>query len=79
MINLSVQDSIDGKGKVTELRAAIGQEFSYYKSGTGRAKLMAVHEDGNQCTVQEVKAHGREPKIMKVTAPSWLIWNCMFF
>ena len=79
MINLSVQDSIDGKGKVTELRAAIGQEFSYYKSSTGRAKLTAVHEDGNQCTVQEVKAHGREPKCTKLTAPSWLIWNCMFF
>ena len=79
MIALSVQDAADGKGKVAELRSAIGQSFGYNKSTTSRAKLLAVSADGNICTIKEVEAYNRKPKRAKYTAPSWLIWNAIFY
>lgn len=84
MTNLSVQDRIDGKGKVAELVAAIGQEFSDNRSSTCRSILLSVSADGNTCEVQEV-AHTssflshRSPRVGVKQVPSWLVWNSMFF
>lgn len=84
MTNLSVQDRIDGKGKVAELVAAIGQEFSFNHSSTCRAVLLGVSANGNTCEIQEVAntssflSHRKpDPQVKQV--PSWLIWNSMFF
>jgi hypothetical protein len=81
MINLSVQDQVDGKGKIAELRGAIGQEFSDNRSSTSRSRLVAVSVDGNTCTVEEVRSeyNKREPKFGHKTQPSWLTWNSMFY
>jgi hypothetical protein len=80
MIALSVQDAADGKGKVAELRSAIGTKFGFYKSSTGIAKLISVSEDGNTCVVQDIESAYRKPKrVMLRTAPSWLIWNALFY
>lgn len=80
MIALSVQDAADGKGKVAELRSAIGTKFGFYKSSTGRSKLISVSEDGNTCIVQDTESDYRKPsRVMLRTAPSWLIWNALFY
>lgn len=80
MIGLSVQDAADGKGKVAELRSAIGTKFGFYKSSTGHAKLISVSADGNSCVVQDVASAYRKPKrVMLRTVPSWLIWNAIFY
>lgn len=80
MIALSVQDAADGKGKVAELRSAIGTRFGFYKSSTGYAKLISVSADGNSCVVQDVASAYRKPKrVMLRTVPSWLIWNALFY
>lgn len=80
MIGLSVQDAADGKGKVAELRSAIGTKFGFYKSSTGHSKLISVSADGNSCVVQDVASAYRKPKrVMLRTVPSWLIWNALFY
>ena len=80
MIALSIQDAADGKGKAAELRSAIGTKFGFYKSGTGQSKLISVSEDGNTCVVQDVESAYRKPKRVTLrTAPSWLIWNAIFY
>jgi hypothetical protein len=81
MINLSVQDQVDGLNKVSDLRGAIGQEFSDNRSSTSRSRLIAVSDDGNTCTVEEVRSeyNKREPKVGYKTQPSWLTWNSMFY
>lgn len=80
MIGLSVQDAADGKGKVAELRSAIGTKFGFYKSSTGHSKLISVSADGNSCVVQDVASAYRKPKrVMLRTVPSWLIWNAIFY
>lgn len=80
MINLSVQDRIDGKGKVAELRSAVGSAFGYRKSSTGRAMLISVSADGDSCVVQDTASDHRKPsRVVRRTAPSWLIWNALFY
>jgi hypothetical protein len=79
MINLSVQDRVDGKGKVAELVAAIGQSFYDNHSSTGRSVLVGVSADGNVCDVKEVANRDRKPKVGVKKSPSWLIWNSMFY
>lgn len=80
MIALSVQDAMDGKGKVAELRTAIGESFAFGKSSTGRGKLIHVSDDGNTCIVQDVESSYCKPSRIKLrTVPSWLIWNKLFF
>jgi|TARA_B110000438_G_scaffold176372_1_gene168531 hypothetical protein len=64
MLDLSVQDYYDGKGKIDELRSAIGENY------LGNNTLLDVSEDGNRCIVI------RDDK--KVSEPSWLTWNRMF-
>jgi len=65
MINLSVCDKIDGLGKIDELRNAIGTDYC------GDNTLVSVSEDGDRCIV----LRGAQ----KVSEPSWLTWNRMFF
>lgn len=84
MINLSVQDRVDGKGKIAELIAAIGTEFCDNRSSTCRSILLGVSGNGNVCEVHEVAntssylSH-RKPRAGVKQVPSWLVWNSMFF
>lgn len=79
MIDLSIVDVVDGSSKVSELRNAIGKEFSDNHSSTGRSVLLSVEANGNVCVTQEVEAYGRKPKAGTKRVPSWLTWNAMFF
>lgn len=65
MINLSVSDQYDGLGKIDELRSAVGTDYC------GDNQLVSVSKDGNRCIV----LRGTQ----KVSEPSWLTWNRMFF
>jgi hypothetical protein len=65
MINLSVSDPIDGFDKIGELRSAVGTDYC------GDNQLVSVSKDGNRCIV----LRGTQ----KVSEPSWLTWNRMFF
>ena len=82
MINLSVSDSIDGLGKIDELRNAVGTDYC------GDNTLVSVSEDGNRCTVSRNVVHdyinivGKPSSVVStklVNEPSWLTWNRMFF
>ena len=75
MINLSVSDSIDGLGKIDELRNAIGTDYC------GDNPLVSVSKDGNRCTVRRtvVLAPSNVISTKLVNEPSWLTWNRMFF
>ena len=81
MINLSVCDKIDGLGKIDELRNAVGTECP----NTGGV-LLSVSEDGNRCVVErkvwDYTGGSNTLSIVrtkKVSEPSWLTWNKMFF
>ena len=81
MINLSVSDSIDGLGKIDELRNAVGTECP----NTGGV-LLSVSEDGDRCVVErkvwDYTGGSNTLSIVrtkKVSEPSWLTWNKMFF
>lgn len=79
MINLSVQDSIDGNGKINELRSMIGETFSDNTSSTLNSKLLKVSGCGNICMVIEVESeyNKKVPSNKLKTQPSWLVWNAM--
>jgi hypothetical protein len=81
MINLSVQDSIDGLGKIQMLREAIGKNFSDNYSSTSRSELVSVSKCGNVCYTKEVKGEysKNEPKPGLKKEPSWLTWNGLFY
>lgn len=68
MINLSIQDKLDGKSKINDLRGAVG---TVYGEGKWATKLISVSADGNTCVVEE---QGK-----RKTQPSWLTWNRFFF
>ena len=70
MINLSVSDSIDGLGKIDELRNAVGTDYC------GDNQLVSVSKCGNRCTVRRTVIGGHSKLINE---PSWLTWNRMFF
>lgn len=65
MINLSISDPIDGMNKIGELRSSIGKDYC------GNNKLLSVSKDGNRCIVLRDG--------VKISEPSWLTWNRMFF
>ena len=72
MINLSVSDQYDGLGKIDELRSAVGTDYC------GDNQLVSVSKDGNRCIVLKRDVTNRcEP--YKVSEPSWLTWNRMFY
>ena len=80
MINLSVSDPIDGKDKIGELRGSIGKDYC------GNNKLLSVSKDGNRCIVLRnvwdyTGANGKLSivRTKKVSEPSWLTWNRMFY
>jgi hypothetical protein len=81
MIDLSVQDRIDGLGKVEDLRGAIGQTYSDNWSSTGRSRLEGVSRCGNFTWSREVRSewNTREPAPGLVKRPSWLTWNGLFY
>ena len=65
MINLSISDPIDGMDKIGELRGSIGNDYC------GNNQLLSVSKDGNRCIVLRDG--------VRVSEPSWLTWNRMFF
>ena len=65
MINLSIQDEMDGSGKVNELRNAVGTSYC------DNTKLISVSLDGNTCLIEE--------KGKRLKKPSWLTWNTFFY
>ena len=81
MVDLSVQDEFDGKGKVDELRSAIGKSFSDNRSSTFNSRLVEVSECGDRAYTEEVKGEysNRVPKSGIKSQPSWLVWNGMFY
>ncbi len=81
MVNLSIQDSIDGLNKVQMLKEAIGKEFSNNYSSTNRSILVDVSECGNICYTMEVMSEysKNEPKLGIKQIPSWLVWNGLFY
>jgi hypothetical protein len=81
MVNLSIQDSIDGHNKVQMLKDAIGKEFSDNHSSTHRSILVNVSECGNVCYTMEVMSEysKNEPKLGIRQQPSWLTWNGLFY
>ncbi len=78
MVNLSVQDSIDSKDKINELREAVGKEFSDNHSPTLSSVLLSVSKCGNICFTMSVDAYGKKGGLKK-KEPSWLTWNSMFY
>ena len=81
MVNLSIQDSIDGLNKVQMLKEAIGKEFSDNYSSTFRSMLVDVSECGNICYTMEIMSEysKNEPKLGIFKQPSWLTWNGLFY
>jgi len=82
MINLATQDKYDGNGKVSELRANIGETYYSRNSKTGTAKLVAVSKDGNTCRLIEVKSEFKAeqhiiPSTDVIEEASWYTWNAM--
>ena len=80
MINLSISDPADGFDKIGELRSAIGQDYC------GDNKLISVSSDGNRCVVLrnvwDYTGGSNTLSIVrtkKVSEPSWLTWNRMFY
>ena len=65
MINLSITYPIDGMDKIGEQRSSIGNDYC------GNNKLLSVSKNGNRCIVLRDG--------VKVSEPSWLTWNRMFF
>jgi hypothetical protein len=81
MVNLSIQDSIDGHNKIQMLKEEIGNEFSDNYSLTHRSILVDVSECGNICYTMEVMSEysKNEPKLGIKQIPSWLVWNGLFY
>jgi hypothetical protein len=81
MINLTIQDQINGSNKTQMLREAIGKEFSDNYSSTNRSMLIDVSECGNVCYTMEIMSEysKNEPKLGIFKQPSWLTWNGMFY
>jgi len=81
MVNLSIQDSIDGLNKVQMLKEAIGKEFSDNYSSTNRSILVDVSECGNVCYTMEIMSEysKNELKLGIKQIPSWLVWNGLFY
>ena len=74
MINLSVSDKYDGLGKIDELRSVVGK----FQQDGDIVKVISVSKDGNRCIVLKRDSTNRcEP--YKVSEPSWLTWNRLFF
>ena len=74
MINLSVSDKYDGLGKIDELRSVVGKS----QQDGDIVKVLSVSEEGDRCIVLKRDSTNRcEP--YKVSEPSWLTWNRLFF
>ena len=74
MINLSVCDKIDGLGKIDELRSVVGK----FQQDGDIVEVISVSEDGDRCIVLKGDVTNRR-ELYKVSEPSWLTWNRMFY
>jgi len=93
IIKLSVLDRMNAQlneittmqvdSKVSELRDAIGVEFSDNYSSTLRSVLLSVSADGNTCTTAEVaspyKSGNPNPKLGSFKQSSYLVWTAIFY
>ena len=73
MINLSISDPIDGFDKIGELRSVVGKTFD-----GDIVKVLSVSEDGDRCIVLK-RDYTNRCEDYKVSEPSWLTWNRLFF
>ena len=83
MIDLKIQDQINGSNKVEELKAVVGQTYSDNFSSTGRSKLVSYDTEEEICIVKEVaseyKCGNQNPKLGKETREAWYVWNGFFY
>ena len=83
MIDLKIQDQINGSNKVEELKAVVGQTYSDNFSSTGRSKLVSYDTEEEICIVEEVaseyKCGNQNPKLGKETREAWYVWNGFFY
>ena len=83
MIDLKIQDQINGSNKVEELKAVVGQTYSDNFSSTGRSKLVSYDTEEEICIVEEVaseyKSGNQNPKPRNQRRYAWLVWNGFFY
>ena len=83
MIDLKIQDQINGSNKVEELKAVVGQTYSDNFSSTGRSKLVSYDPEEDICIVEEVaseyKCGNQNPKPGNQRRCDWVVWNGFFY
>ena len=83
MIDLKIQDQINGSNKVEALKAVVGQTYSDNFSSTGRSRLVSYDTEEEICIVEEVaseyKCGNQNPKLGKETREAWYVWNGFFY
>ena len=83
MIDLKIQDEINGSNKVEDLKGVVGQTFSDNYSSTGRSKLVAYLPQNDVCIIEEVaseyKCGNQNPKPGNQRRYAWLVWNGFFY
>ena len=83
MIDLKIQDEINGSNKVEDLIGVVGQTFSDNYSSTGRSKLVKYLPENDVCVIEEVaseyKCGNQNPKQGLATREAWFVWNGFFY
>ncbi len=83
MIDLKIQDEINGSTKVQDLKGVIGQTFSDNYSSTGRSKLVSYMPALDYCVIEEVaseyKCGNQNPKEGLQSREAWYVWNGFFY
>ena len=83
MIDLKIQDQINGINKLKQLKSVVGQTYSDNFSSTGRSKLVSYDPEEDICIVEEVaseyKCGNQNPKLGKESREAWYVWNGFFY
>ena len=83
MIDLKIQDEINGSNKVEDLIGVVGQTFSDNYSSTGRSKLVAYLPQNDVCIIEEVaseyKCGNQNPKPGLHGRDAHIVWNGFFY
>ena len=83
MIDLKIQDEINGSNKVEELKAVVGKTYPDNFSSTGRSKLISYDTEEEICIVEEVaseyKSGNQNPKPGNQRRCDWVVWNGFFY